>query len=57
VTINEEVKDMCQGYKVGDSLEFTATLNAIFDPDTKTTIEARKDAAEEKEEEALASSD
>ncbi len=57
VTINEEVKGMCQGYKVGDSLEFTATLNAIFDPEKKTTSDASKNAAEEEEEEALASSD
>ena len=57
VTINEEVKDMCQGYKVGDSLQFTATLKAIVDPEKKTTSDASEDAAEEEEEEAVASSD
>ncbi len=58
VTINEEVKDMCQGYKVGDSLQFTATLKAIVDPEKQTTSDATKDAAEEEEEEeAVASSE
>ena len=29
----EDVQDMCKGYKVGDPLTFTATLNAAMDPE------------------------
>lgn len=55
VTINEEVKEMCKGYKVGDSLEFTATLRATFDPSKAPTASDSEEASEE--EEAVASSE
>lgn len=52
VTILEEVQDMCKGYKVGDSLKFTAKLNAIFDPEkapSKVTSEEFVETLEEEE--------
>jgi len=57
VTINEEVQEMCKGYNVGDSLAFTATLNAIYDPEKAAAAPsgASEDASEE--EEAVASSE
>jgi hypothetical protein len=33
VTVNEDVEAMCKGYKEGDSLSFTATFKATFDPE------------------------
>jgi hypothetical protein len=39
VTILEEVKEMCKGYKIGDTLQFTAKLSLIFDPE-KVPVEA-----------------
>jgi hypothetical protein len=33
VTINEEVKEISKGYKVGDPIDFTATFSAILDPE------------------------
>ena len=50
VTILEEVKDMCKGYKVGDSLKFTAKLNAIFDTEKAVTLEEAAKTLEEQEE-------
>ena len=46
VTVNEEVKDICQGYKVGDSIPFTAYFNAVFDPEQAPAAE---DVAESEE--------
>lgn len=58
VTINEEVKDMCEGYNVGDSLEFTATLKAIYDPSKEPAATASDDGdAAQEEEETVASSE
>jgi len=31
VEVHEDIKDICKGYKVGTSVEFTATFKAIFD--------------------------
>jgi hypothetical protein len=33
VEVLEDVKEMGKGYKVGDSIQFTAKLNACFDPE------------------------
>jgi hypothetical protein len=30
VEVNEDVTEMCKGYKEGDSLQFTATLNCAM---------------------------
>lgn len=52
VTIQEEVEEICKGYNVGDSIPFTATLNAIFDPakSSSTTASSSEDTSEEEEE-------
>ena len=31
--VNENVDEMSKGYKIGDPLQFTATLNAVIDPE------------------------
>lgn len=33
VEVHEDIKDICKGYKIGNSAQFTATFKAIFDPD------------------------
>lgn len=42
---------MCKGYNVGDSLEFTATLKAIYDPEKAAapSSDATEEAPEEEE--------
>ena len=35
VEVKEDVKEMSNGYKVGDSLTFTATVNAAYDPEVE----------------------
>lgn len=39
----EEVGEIAQQYKVGDNIQFTATLNAIFDPELKADEETPAD--------------
>jgi len=39
VEVHEDVKDICKGYKVGTSVEFTATFSAIFDPEKQIVAE------------------
>ena len=56
VTINEEVKDMCKGYNVGDNLAFTATFNAVFDPEKAPAKSSEAEDASE-EEKVVASSE
>lgn len=51
VTIQEQVKEMCKGYKVGDSLAFTATFNALVDPDQIVPTEDSTISASSEEEE------
>mmetsp|Transcript_21546 Transcript_21546/g.26013 ORF Transcript_21546/g.26013 Transcript_21546/m.26013 type:complete len:182 (+) Transcript_21546:4-549(+) len=46
VTVNEEVKDICQGYKVGDSIPFTAYFNAVFDPELAAAAEEAVESEE-----------
>mmetsp|Transcript_18605 Transcript_18605/g.20733 ORF Transcript_18605/g.20733 Transcript_18605/m.20733 type:complete len:226 (-) Transcript_18605:136-813(-) len=36
VEVKEELVDFSKGYKLGTNCEFTATLNAVFDPDAIT---------------------
>ena len=31
VTVNEDIKDICKGYKVGTEIPFTATYRGKFD--------------------------
>ena len=31
VTVNEDIKDICKGYKVGTDISFTATYRGKFD--------------------------
>lgn len=33
VEVHEDIKDICKGFKVGSSVEFTATFAAVFDPE------------------------
>lgn len=51
VEVHEDVKDISSGYKVGTSVQFTATFAAIFDPEKtqESTEEAAEDVEEEKE--------
>lgn len=35
IEVHEDVKEMCKGFKVGDSVDFTCTLNAAYDPEKK----------------------
>lgn len=32
VNVKEDTEAMCKGYRMGDSIQFTATLCAVFDP-------------------------
>mmetsp|Transcript_11569 Transcript_11569/g.17686 ORF Transcript_11569/g.17686 Transcript_11569/m.17686 type:complete len:209 (+) Transcript_11569:105-731(+) len=46
VTVNEDVKDICKGYKVGSDIAFTATYKGKFDANIHTesaTEEAEED--------------
>ena len=46
VTVNEDVKDICKGYKVGTDIPFTATYMGKFDANIHTaTEEAGEDNA------------
>mmetsp|Transcript_27536 Transcript_27536/g.75834 ORF Transcript_27536/g.75834 Transcript_27536/m.75834 type:complete len:234 (-) Transcript_27536:267-968(-) len=46
VEVHEDVKDICKGYKVGNDIQFTATLNAAFDPSKQLqTTETEDDEA------------
>ena len=44
VTVNEDVKDICKGYKVGTDIAFTATYKGKFDANihTESTPEAEE---------------
>lgn len=44
VEVLENIPDIAQAYKVGDSIQFTAKFNAIFDPEKQPKTE---EAAEE----------
>jgi hypothetical protein len=33
--VNEDVMAISKGYKIGDSIPFTATIKAVFDPEKK----------------------
>ena len=33
VNVNEDTEAICKSYRMGDSIQFTATLNAAFDPE------------------------
>ena len=57
VTISEDVKEMCKGYKVGDSLSFTATFNAILDPAKQPKKKDSTSEEETDEEEVVAASE
>jgi hypothetical protein len=35
VEVHEDVASMAKAYKTGDSIQFTATLNASYDPEKK----------------------
>jgi hypothetical protein len=55
VEVKEDVKEMAKGYKTGDSIQFTATLNCAYDPKKKVVddtavvdVEAVSDTEEEK---------
>lgn len=50
VEVKEDVKAMSKGYKTGDSLQFTATINAAYDPEVtrpEATDEAKEEIVEE----------
>lgn len=39
VEVKEDVQEMSKAYKTGDSLEFTATVNAAYDPEVSRSKE------------------
>lgn len=43
VEVLENIPDIAKSYKVGDSVEFTAKFNAIFDPEKITSTEEAED--------------
>ncbi len=45
VEVHEDIKDICKGYKVGTSVQFTATFKATVDPEKAQPAE--EDASEE----------
>jgi hypothetical protein len=55
VNVKEDTEAMCKGYRLGDSVQFTATLNAVFDPEApKPKVEANhEDESAAENEEAL----
>ena len=44
IQVLEDIPEMAKSYKVGDSIQFTAKFNAIFDPEKKTDTEEAGDA-------------
>ena len=48
--VKEDVAEMSKGFKVGDSLQFTATVNAAFDPEKHSSGDESIVFAEEEEE-------
>lgn len=47
VTVNEDVKDICKGYKVGTDIPFTATYKGKFDANIHT-VSATEETEEDK---------
>lgn len=39
VTVNEDIKDICKGYKVGTDIPFTATYRGKFDSNVHGAME------------------
>uniref|UniRef100_A0A7S4QUB7 Uncharacterized protein n=1 Tax=Ditylum brightwellii TaxID=49249 RepID=A0A7S4QUB7_9STRA len=52
VNVNEDMQEVCNSYKAGDSVPFTATFRAEIDPEKAPP--AVEQPAEEQEEEATA---
>ena len=52
VEVKEDVEVMSKGYKVGDPLQFTATLNGAFDPDKHDTSDEAADEPLEQDSDA-----
>lgn len=50
--VHEDVEAMSKAYKTGDSLPFTASLNAVFDPERKSSTEGEVVDAEIVQEES-----
>ena len=40
VEVKEDVQEMSKGYKTGDAISFTATVNAAYDPEVAQTGKA-----------------
>jgi hypothetical protein len=52
VEVKEDVTEMAKGFKVGDSVQFTAVLNAVYDPDqSRPTMEVEEVEKEEEDKE------
>lgn len=49
VTVNEDIKELCKGYKVGTDVAFTATYKGKFDKEVQAAAAAVLAAAEEAE--------
>ena len=45
VTVNEDIKEICKGYKVGTDIPFTATYRGKFDKAVHAAMESSADDA------------
>jgi hypothetical protein len=50
VNVHEDVEAIAKGYKVGDSIQFTATLNAAYDPGKSKQTTDDTDSSDSEEE-------
>eukprot|EP00557_Chaetoceros_sp_GSL56_P007723 CAMPEP_0176505194 /NCGR_PEP_ID=MMETSP0200_2-20121128/16358_1 /TAXON_ID=947934 /ORGANISM="Chaetoceros sp., Strain GSL56" /LENGTH=153 /DNA_ID=CAMNT_0017904719 /DNA_START=284 /DNA_END=742 /DNA_ORIENTATION=- len=48
VEVHEDIKEICNGYKLGDPVKFTATFKATFDPEKMAKGEVEQEKEEEK---------
>ena len=46
VEVKENVKDICNGYKVGDDIPFTATFKATYNPEKRPEVEEETEEEE-----------
>ncbi len=49
MTVHEDIKDLCKGYKLGDDVAFTASYRGKFDAASRPTRESSADASSSKD--------
>ena len=42
VNVNEDVEAISKGYKVGDNIQFTASIKAMFDPEKQDKSDGKE---------------